>query len=156
DAVIHIRNQLSRATRTLEAPKTNAGVRDIPIPTQLVRYLTGIKLASPFSEDEHFVFCSKTGSPLDHRNVCKRGFQAAAELAGLNRPGEPKLTIYDLRHAFASVVAHHGIAAVDLAVFMGHADARITEETYIHPYDEASTAERLRQVIGDAMSTQAL
>jgi integrase len=98
------------------------------------------------------VFCSKTGSPLDHGNVRRRGFHAAVELAGLNRPGEPKLTVHDLRHAYASVVAHHGISSVDLAVFMGHGDSRVTEQVYLHPYDELATAARLRAVVDAAVS----
>jgi integrase len=91
------------------------------------------------------------GTPLDRGNVRKRGFYAAVEAAGLNRPDEPKLTTHDLRHAFASVIAHHGIAAVDLAVFMGHKDARVTEQTYIHPFNELATATKLREVIEAAI-----
>lgn len=155
-ATIHVRHQLSRTTRTIGPPKTEAGVRDIPIPQTLVSLLRGYRLAASYSQDEHFVFCSKTGSPLQDRNVARRGFEGAAAAAGLNRPGEIKLTTHDLRHAFASVIAHHGIAAVDLAVFMGHNDARITEAVYIHPYNEAATAARFRSALDTAMSEQAL
>jgi integrase len=154
-AVIHVRHQLDRETRTLVPPKTDAGVRDVPIPPLLVSYLRRCRLQASFSQDEHFVFCTKKGTPLDHRNVSQRGFEAAAEHAGLNRTGEPKLTTYDLRHAFASVVANHGIAAVDFAVFMGHEDSRVTDETYIHPFNQEATAARLRDVLQAAMSEQA-
>ena len=150
--LIEVRHQLSRETRTLVAPKTEAGLRAIPIPSTLVSLLRSYRLAGRYSQDEHLVFCSKTGTPLEHRNVAQRGFEAAAEYAGLNRPGERKLTTHDLRHAFASVVAHHGFAAVDLAVVMGHNDARVTEQTYIHPYNERATATRLRAVLDAAMS----
>jgi integrase len=156
NGVIHVRHQLCRETRTLVAPKTDAGVRDVPIPAALVRYLRRFRLESKYSQGDHFVFCSKKGTPLEHRNVAQRGFEAAAERAGLNRPGEDKLTTHDLRHAFASVIAHHGFAAVDLAVFMGHTDSRVTQETYIHPYDEAATAARFREVLDTAMADQAL
>lgn len=154
--LIQVRHQLCRDTRTLVPPKTDAGMRAIPIPGTLVSFLRSYRLASHHSQDERFVFCSKTGTPLEHRNVAQRGFEAAAEHAGLNRLGERKLTTHDLRHAFASVVAHHGFAAVDLAVFMGHSDARVTEQTYIHPYNEAATATRLRTVVGSAMTQHAL
>jgi integrase len=154
-AVVHVRHQLDRETRMLVPPKTDAGVREIPIPPLLVSYLRRCRLQATFSQDEHFVFCTKKGTPLEHRNVAQRGFEAAAEHAGLNRPGEPKLTTYDLRHAFASVVANHGIAAVDFAVFMGHEDSRVTEETYIHPFDQEKTAARLRSVLNAAMAEHA-
>jgi integrase len=156
NGVIHVRHQLCRETRTLVAPKTDAGVRDVPIPASLVRYLRPFRLESKYSQGDHFVFCSRKGTPLEHRNVAQRGFEAAAEHEGLNRPGEDKLTTHDLRHAFASVIAHHGFAAVDLAVFMGHTDSRVTQETYIHPYDEAATAARFREVLDAAMADQAL
>lgn len=152
--VIRVRHQLCRETRTLIAPKTAAGLRDIPIPELLISHLRLYRMASKFSQGECFVFCSKEGNPLDHGNVRTRGFQAAVKLAGLNRPGEPKLTTHDLRHAYASVVAHHGFAPVDLAAFMGHSDVRVTETTYIHPYDQAATATRLRKVVASALRAQ--
>jgi integrase len=152
EGVIRVRWQLCRETRTLVPPKTEAGIRDIPIPASLSAYLRRLRVASSYSLDEHFVFCSREGTPLDRGNVRKRGFYAAVELAGLNRPDEPKLTTHDLRHAFASVIAHHGIAAVDLAGFMGHKDARVTEQTYIHPFDELATATKLREVVEAAFS----
>ncbi len=153
--LIHVRQQLCRKTRVLVPTKTEAGVRDVPIPPELVSLLRAHRLASHFSQDDEFVFCSSAGTPLDQQNVGDRGFKAAAEHAGLNRPSEPPLTWYDIRHAFASVVAHHGFAAVDLAALMGHRDSRVTEQTYIHPYDEQTTAERFRGVIATAMREQA-
>jgi integrase len=152
DGVIRVRWQLCRDTRSLIPPKTDAGIRDIPIPASLVAHLRRLRMASAYSLDENFVFSSKAGTPLDRGNVRKRGFYAAVELAGLNRPDEPKLTTHDLRHAFASVIVHHGIAAVDLAVFMGHKDARVTEQTYIHPFNELATATKLREVVEAAIS----
>jgi integrase len=152
DGVIRVRHQLCRETRTLIPPKTEAGTRDIPIPASLVGYLRRYRLGSAFSRGEHFLFCSQQGTPLDRGNVRKRGFHAAVELAGLNRPGEPTLTTYDLRHAFASVVSHHGFAGVDLAVFMGHSDSRVTEQVYIHPYNELATAAKLRNVVDAAIT----
>lgn len=152
EGVVRVRWQLDRKTRTLVRPKTAAGIRDIPIPASLVGYLRRLRLASSYSLDDHHVFSSKNGAPLDHGNVRKRGFAAAVERAGLNRPGERALTMHDLRHAFASVVAHHGIASVDLAVLMGHADARVTDLVYVHPYNEVATAARFREVIDAAIT----
>jgi integrase len=151
EGVLRVRGQLERNSRELTAPKTEAGIRDVPISPLLVAELRRHRISSQFSQADHFLFCSKTGRPLDRGNVRRRGFAAAVALAGLNRPGEPKLTLHDLRHAFASVVAHHGFSAVDVAVFMGHADSRVTEQVYLHPYDEAATAERLRAVIDEAL-----
>jgi integrase len=153
--LIHVRHQLCRKTKTLVPTKSEAGVRDLPISDALVCFLRAYRLQSRFSQEEHFLFCSKNGSPLGQQNVNDRGIKPALAKAGLNRPGEPALSWYDLRHAFASLLAHHGFAAVDLAVFMGHADARVTQETYIHPYDEAATARRLRSLLEQAMLDQA-
>ena len=61
-------------------------MRDVPIPPELVSLLRAHRLASHFSQDDEFVFCSSAGTPLDQQNVGDRGFKAAAEHAGLNMP----------------------------------------------------------------------
>lgn len=45
--------------------------------------LIALRLASKFSQDESPIFASKTGRPLGHRNVTRRGWEAARDKAGL-------------------------------------------------------------------------
>ena len=58
---------------------TKAGVRRIALPADLLDDLIALRVRAEFSLDEHPMFASVTGSPLGHRNVTRRGFEAAAE-----------------------------------------------------------------------------
>ena len=52
------------------------------------------------------VFASRTGGRLGHRNVARRGFDAAAEAAEIEG-----VTLHDLRHAYGSRLASRGLSA---------------------------------------------
>src|SRR5262249_39940969 len=103
-AVLHVRRQFT-LTRELAEPKTKNGVRRVPLSNDMVALLRRHKLASKFSQETDFVFASKTGTPLGHRNVQRRGFELARDKAELPED----LTFHDLRHAFASLAAHRGV-----------------------------------------------
>ena len=79
-----------------------------------------LRMASRFSADEDPIFAARSGKPLGHRNVTRRGFEAARANAGL----PDSLTFHDLRHAAASRMIDAGLDAVpaaDLtAPFGGH------------------------------------
>jgi site-specific recombinase XerD len=92
----------------------------------MVAFLRRHKLASKFSQAEEFVFASRSGTPLSHRNVQVRGFEAARNEAEL--PETP--TFHKLRHAFASLAAHRGVTMNLLSEVMGHAHVGITQSIY--------------------------
>jgi site-specific recombinase XerD len=95
-----------------------------------------------YSGDEHPVFVSRTGKPLGHRNATRRGFQPAAERAGI-----AGVIFHSMRHAFASRMISRGIEPVALASLMGHEDARITLSRYAHVYDKRRTDDAVRQAM---------
>jgi integrase len=70
----------------------------VPISDELVRMLLELKMAAPDKDGP--VFASLTGSRLGHRNVERRGFDAAAQDAGIEG-----VTQHDLRHAYGSRLA---------------------------------------------------
>jgi hypothetical protein len=76
------------------------------------------------------VFASNEGTPLEHRNVTRRGFEPAVARAGIEN-----VTFHDMRHAFASRMIARGIEPVTLAKLMGHEDIRETLNTYSHLWD---------------------
>ena len=59
--------------------------------------LAALKLSSRHSAGTDPVFAAKNGNPLGHRNVTRRGFDPAA-----NRAGITCVSFHDMRHAFAS------------------------------------------------------
>jgi integrase len=88
------------------------------------------------------VFAARNGEPLKHRNVTRRGFEAAAEKAGID-----SVTFHSMRHAFASRMIHCGINSTVLAALMGHESPTITERRYIHLYNQQRTDDQVRQAM---------
>ena len=95
--VLHVRRQWL-TSGVYGPPKTSKAVRSIPLPPGVRDELIALRLASSFSLDDDPVFASTLGSPLGHRNVARRGFEAARDEAKLPK----SLTFHDLRHAAAS------------------------------------------------------
>jgi integrase len=130
-------------TREFGPTKTRAGVRRIALPAEVRDELIGMRLASRFSLDTDPIFASKSGSPLGHRNVSRRGFEAARDLAEL--PSD--LTLHDLRHAAASRLIAAGLDPVTVAAVLGHEDATVTLSIYGHLYDRRRNDEAVRRAL---------
>jgi integrase len=143
--VLNVRRQWTRS-RELAEPKTQKALRRVPLSPELVAFLKKHKFASRFSQETDFVFASNTGGPLSHRNVQRRGFEAARDLAELS----PELTFHDLRHAFASIAAHRGVPINVLSEVMGHTNIGVTQRVYVHLYGRQEAEEAFRA----AMSSQ--
>jgi integrase len=126
-------------------PKTKAGVRRIALPQSVRDELIALKLRSRFSDNEHPIYASVVGSPLDHGNVSTRGFEPARDLAGL----PSTLTFHSLRHAAASRLIRAGLDPVTVASVLGHEDATTTLSVYAHLFDRERTDEAVRAALAD-------
>ena len=112
---LRVERQLLR-TGEYGEPKTEAGVRSVPLPADLKEALLAYKLASRFSQDgDPRSLPAGTGKPLGHRNVTRRGFEAARDKASL--PGS--LSFHDLRHAAASRLIDARLTPVQVAKLLG-------------------------------------
>jgi len=145
EGLLHIRRQWTPAG-AYGPTKTAAGVRRIALPTELTKELLELRVASGHSLDEHPVFASLTGTPLGHRNVTRRGFEPARDLAKL--PGH--LTLHDLRHAAASRLIGAGLDPVTVATVLGHEDANVTLRVYAHLYDRQRSDDAVRDALSAA------
>ena len=141
EGVLYVRRQWVRIG-AYGPTKTPAGVRRLPLSTDMIKFLTAYKLRTRHSKDDDPVFASRNGTPLGHRNVTGRGFQPAATLAGIKG-----ITFHDMRDAFASRMIARGIQLVPLSKLMGHKDARITLSRYAHLYDRERTDEAVRRAM---------
>ena len=108
----------------------------------MTKYLTTLKLRSRHSAGKDPVFAARNGQPLGHRNATRRGFEAAAEEAGIDG-----VTFHSMRHAFASRMIDRGISSTVLAALMGHESSTITERRYIHLFDRQRTDDAVRQAM---------
>lgn len=141
-AVLHVQRQYSR-TGEFAPPKTPKAIRRVPLAPDLVSDLRKRRLASKHSQDGDLVFASRAGGPLLHRNLQRRGFGAARDLAGIPKT----VTFHDLRHAFASIAAHRGVPIAVLSAVMGHRDVGVTQRVYMHLYNRDAAEDAFRQVM---------
>ena len=81
--------------------------------------------ALPSDKRGKYIFCTKSGGPLRARNV-----QHLLDYI-LTRAGIPHKTTHVFRHTFASKLFEKGIDIKIISELLGHADVRVTYNTYI-------------------------
>jgi integrase len=146
-ALLHIERQWLRSGE-YGPVKTEAGERSLAVPADLREELIGLRLRSRYSGDEHPVFASRQGTPLQHRNVTRRGWEAARDEAGLS----PELTFHDLRHAVASRLIASGLDDAIIADQCGHEDTRTTRAIYGHVFDRHEKMAKVRAALHGAVA----
>ena len=135
---IHIRSAKESGSRDLKGPKTNAGVRDIPIQSALRPLLLEQK-GDPFS----FVFPKKNGTIMDDDYMYRqwRSFLRHLDIymgATLYRNKiiqhaiAEDLTLYCLRHTFCTDLQKAGVPINVAKELMGHSDISVTANIYTH------------------------
>lgn len=76
--------------------------------------------------DEDLVICTETGSKQDPRNVLR----ALKRL--ITTSNVTHIRFHDFRHTHASILISKGVDVVKVSKRLGHANAKITLETYAH------------------------
>ena len=137
---IRVRRQLDDKGAA-KPPKTRAAVRTVPlmpILEEALRQLRTQKLAAGLAGQEHLVFSSATGQPLDRHNVRSKGVVAAAEKAGLHRDDCETVTTHDLRRTFIShLIVRLGLDPVRVSKIAGHSHVSVTLNVYAEEFDKA-------------------
>lgn len=159
----HLSHQLDRRGDYVQL-KTDRSRRTIEIPPFLVTELRAHKLASPYSGEHDYVFASRTGSGLDHRNVGGRILARAikrAELGDEEREGETVKhapTFHSLRHSHGSALIASGWDLEEVSARLGHRDVTITARFYVHAYESAKRSaartSRLESMYGGTPSPE--
>jgi integrase len=144
---LHVRRQWTRFGE-YATTKTPAALRRIPLPADLRDELIELRLRSRFSTDEDPIFVSRSGTPLGHRNVTRRGFEPARDLAGLPE----SLTFHDLRHAAASRLIDAGLDPVTVAAVLGHEDASVTLKVYAARFNRQRKDDAVRVALSAGVS----
>ena len=136
--LLSIRHTIARVARdggsrfTLDTPKTKTSLRQIPLCTPLHAYLC--ELCAADAKAEHFVLTG-TNRFLSPRAAAYR-FSAL-----LRRCGLPPLHYHVLRHTFASRCVESGIDVKSLSELLGHANAAVTLNIYVHSSLEQKRAQ---------------
>jgi integrase len=134
-----VRYQVDRRGQRVEL-KTARSRRVIEMPGSVVAALRAHKLRSGYGRDEDYVFTTRSGAPIERRNVARRGLARAYQRAGLKGRAP---TFHELRHAHASAWIAGGGDLVQLSSRLGHRDPAITASTYANEFEAAArSAER--------------
>ena len=149
DAEIEFSWQLDREGNR-RPTKTDGSARTVPVPKQLALLLAKHMLGSQFSQPTAYVFCTRTGRPLGHRNVT-RALRAAQRRAtdDAGHPTFPVLhardeqgracpvpsgalpSMHSFRHTVASRALLAGESIDEIAFLLGHRDANVTRAVYV-------------------------
>lgn len=123
-------NKTVSVGRSLSPPKTLAGVRRVPILSDLVEVCAALS--------------GKTGKRLCEINVgnVQVHFEKILRSAGL---AMNDYTVHSLRHTFATRCIENGVPVKVLQKWLGHSDYKITMNIYVHVNSdfELETVEKL-------------
>ena len=135
--VIHVRRHVvpdKSGAPILEAgAKTDAGVRDVPMPDVLAAYLKGMTMQSVY------VFPNSKGE-LYSTSAFSSVWKTLDEHAGFHT--HP----HQLRHTYATKLFESGLDIKQVQYVMGHADPNITLKTYTHYRDTVRKQSTIQQV----------
>lgn len=140
--IINIDHQLLRTSEmkyVIEATKTNAGTRKLPMTEDVFRCFQAIiedreKLRFEKMVDGHtgFLFTDKEGLPLVAMHWEKRFNHMVKRYNDIYRVQIPNITPHVCRHTYCSNMAKSGMNPKTLQYLMGHSDISVTLNTYTH------------------------
>lgn len=126
---------------TVGSPKTAGSERIIPIASYVAALLRAYLAIREVRSE--WLFPSKTGGPLNDRNLMRRQVEPVSDGLKLARFGW-----HSLRHTFRTMAGNHGIAPELVQGLLGHADLETTMR-YMHRVDDAERAavEKVAEVL---------
>jgi integrase len=126
----HVKVRHAYVRGKLSPLKTRHSRRDIPLDHEIVVALRRHRAGSEWPDDEHHVFTTGAGTPLQVNNLRRRVLKPAAEEAGV-----PWAGFHTFRHTCASLLFAEGRNAVQVQRWLGHHSAAFTLATYVHLLD---------------------
>jgi integrase len=134
-----IRVERAYSREQLRKPKTESGVRSVPLFTSVeaaFRELAARAVERGRYAPEELVFASTRGTPLQPSNFRQRVWDPALRLAGLI---EERYRFHDLRHTCVSRLVAAGADVKLVQAVAGHANPLITLKRYSHLLDARVT-----------------
>ena len=119
---------LGRKRVNVEARKTEAGGRQVPITAAVIPVITE---QLDRIGGKGWLFPNMAGGQMDGAGMYKRHYVPATVRAGL-----APLRFHDLRHTFAALMIRAGATSFHLKTWMGHSSINVTYDVYGHLFDE--------------------
>jgi integrase len=131
-----------RETGSGDGPKSESGVRAVPLPPPVMQALKAWKAQQsadrlawgPDWADTGLVFTREDGTPVPGQWISVR-FEALAYRAGL-----PPVRFHDLRHGAASLCKAAGVDTKLISAMLGHSRTSFTDATYVLVFPEVAKA----------------
>ncbi|AYF05392.1 DNA integration/recombination/invertion protein (plasmid) [Bacillus cereus] len=138
---VDFENGCVRITQTLSSDgkellpytKTRSGSRTIDLPEETVAvlkkhwlFIRGEREVVRSYKNLDLVVCTEFGTPT-HKSNIRRVFKSIIKKADI-----PKIRFHDMRHTHATLLLLQGVNPKIVSERLGHADVRITLDTYSH------------------------
>lgn len=121
------------AFRELKGPKTEAGIRDVPLPAHLAEMLAEWIRVHYVENDRHVILTTPTGKPVGAPSWHDGYWRPILRRAGLFREGEGgQLHFHSLRHFAGSWWLENGLPIPVVAKLLGHSRPDMTLRVYAH------------------------
>lgn len=135
----------------IEAPKTEAGNRIIPITEDVCAAFKRIimnrkkpKVEPMIDGKVGFLYLDKNGMPMVALHWEKYFQHICQKYNSIYKVQMPKVTPHVCRHTYCSNMAHSGMNPKTLQYLMGHSDISVTMNTYTHTSFELAEQELKR------------
>ncbi|MDX1922447.1 MAG: tyrosine-type recombinase/integrase [Alphaproteobacteria bacterium] len=149
-----------------DVTKTEAGMREVPLGSEVVAMLKDWKRRSKFTKPDDLVFTNERGNYVNHDNMVKRRFrplfeklQAAHEEDPVEHPRAPAyFNWHALRHFAISCWIEADLKPKTVQTFAGHSSLQVTMDRYGHLFkseDHKATMDRIAKgVFGGDLKTK--
>ena len=154
--IINVDHQLLRSAETgyyIEKPKTESGIRQIPMSEKvyeaLGRVLENRKGSKPITIDgySNFLFLNRDGCPKTATSYDNMFRGLAKKYNKCHEEALPKvMTPHTLRHTFCTNLANAGMNPKALQYIMGHSNITMTLNYYAHATFASAKAEMERLI----------
>lgn len=144
ERVIHITHQLIEPQREgevfhIDSPKTESGVRDIPIRDRAYMALQGIIAARPMLTVEPmidgysgFLFIGNSGQPKRPSSYLLTLYRIVNKYNRTHQMQMPHITPHMFRHTFCTELITEGVDIKTVQYVMGHSTPQVALGTYAH------------------------
>ena len=149
--LIEVRHSLD-GWRQIKGPKTEAGIRDVPMPKHLAQHLRECLERCYLPGERDLVFTSMRGEPLATSSFRYEIWYPTLARAGLfNQKGGKQYHFHALRHFASSYMIANNVALPDVAEMLGHSNFDMTLRVYAHaistPQHRSDAFERMSSAL---------
>ena len=127
-------------------PKSDAGLRDVPLSEMMLRSLKEWRLKSNYSDANDLIFPNKKGRFMCHDNMIKRRYKPTLEAAEVF-----DINWHSLRHYAVSTWIEADLAPKTVQTFAGHSSLAVTMDRYGHLFPSDDHKAAMDEIAGELL-----